>query len=575
MLFIYVDRGELSLKLHREQQTQERMKLAKHRQKSKEQGNKYIHITIDGMDQKKTRLPHWPRPPKNVDESSLIQLHLVGCLVTCVQKQAMVFLNYPTLHNDGNLTITIIQHVLKEWDGRLPSILYLQLDNTARENKNNLLLAYLNMLVRKRIFKKIKLGFLIVGHTHDTIDQMFSKFSKKLNRVKCFSLPVLERELKSAYTPTPVITLLIETFDFRRYVFESPSILIDSVKNISYHHQFKIEFTNDDDMVPTMWRKKLSSDLTWQPEEGVKMLKDELPQKNMYSSSKMPLRRKGEGKQDGNSKKSHVGDIPKFSLEEMTAFLEEISKNILGVKNLFEDSDVKWWEDFFKEQLDTLPESLEPNKEPRSPWIWSEPYLNISTTMTSLPEDNPILQAEIQERIVGPTPEIYCGPYKNVRAAERKRQEKFLGDYKDLEIGTFICTAAKEDPFGRLFWIGKVEKIIKSSDEGVPLVISILWHSVEKSTDDIRLGKYFPATRELNDQEIAQSSRRKGKSKVSNKLHREDLDIAQTEVFCYNFDLTKARRLKAVTIAIINKRLEEYDPEEEDNSQDSSSSDDV
>ena len=105
---LFSDRDEVSLKFHREQQTQERMKLAKYRQKSREKGNKYIHVTIDGMDQKKTQLSHWPRPPKNVDESLLIQLYLIGCLITCGEKYTRIFLNYPILHNDGNLTITIL-----------------------------------------------------------------------------------------------------------------------------------------------------------------------------------------------------------------------------------------------------------------------------------------------------------------------------------------------------------------------------------------------------------------------------------------------------------------------------------
>ena len=104
-------------------------------------------------------------------------------------------MNYLTLHNDGNLIIIILQYVLREWEERIPLILFLQLDNTLRENKNNLVFTYLNILVRKLILKKIKIGFLIVGHTHNNIDQIFSKFSMKLNKVKYFSLPTLEKEL--------------------------------------------------------------------------------------------------------------------------------------------------------------------------------------------------------------------------------------------------------------------------------------------------------------------------------------------------------------------------------------------
>ena len=45
-----------------------------------------------------------------------------------------------------------------------------------------MILGYLSMLVEKGIFKKIKINLLLVGRTHDHIDKMFSRFSKKLAR---------------------------------------------------------------------------------------------------------------------------------------------------------------------------------------------------------------------------------------------------------------------------------------------------------------------------------------------------------------------------------------------------------
>ena len=59
------------------------------------------------------------------------------------------------------------------WGQPLPLLLYNQLDNTARENKNSTVFSYLSMLVNQRVFSKVKISFLLVGHTHDHIDQMF------------------------------------------------------------------------------------------------------------------------------------------------------------------------------------------------------------------------------------------------------------------------------------------------------------------------------------------------------------------------------------------------------------------
>ena len=77
----FAERGIQLLTRYREQQTLEREKLTKHKKKCFAHLKKYLEIGIDGMDQKKTRLSHWPRVPKSVDESCLIQLYVVGCLI--------------------------------------------------------------------------------------------------------------------------------------------------------------------------------------------------------------------------------------------------------------------------------------------------------------------------------------------------------------------------------------------------------------------------------------------------------------------------------------------------------------
>ncbi|KAL3692218.1 hypothetical protein R1sor_005869 [Riccia sorocarpa] len=49
------------------------------------------------------------------------------------------------------------------------------------------------MLLDRNIFSKIKLGFLLVGHTHDFVDQMFSRFSQALRHENAFTMSRLFR----------------------------------------------------------------------------------------------------------------------------------------------------------------------------------------------------------------------------------------------------------------------------------------------------------------------------------------------------------------------------------------------
>ena len=77
-----------------------------------------------------------------------------------------------------------------DMEGRkpLPRKLYLQLDNSAKDNKNKYLMAFLSVLTARGVFEEIQAGFLLVGHTHEDIDAYFSHLSKALKSKNTFVL---------------------------------------------------------------------------------------------------------------------------------------------------------------------------------------------------------------------------------------------------------------------------------------------------------------------------------------------------------------------------------------------------
>ncbi|KAL3695126.1 hypothetical protein R1sor_008777 [Riccia sorocarpa] len=139
-----------ALKLHRKQQAEERAAAGRRRWKALDSPKDCAYIQIDGMDQKKTALPHFSKQPKSVDGAALVGVYLVGAMIFHGKLRPRAFLTYNNLKSDSNLTITVLQKILLEWEGILPHTLYLQLDNTVRENKNNILFAYLAMLLEKK-----------------------------------------------------------------------------------------------------------------------------------------------------------------------------------------------------------------------------------------------------------------------------------------------------------------------------------------------------------------------------------------------------------------------------------------
>ena len=536
----FTGKGDMLLQKHREQQSLERLKLAKHRKKCYANPAKYMGIVIDGMDQKKTRLPHWPRPPKSIDESCLLQMHVVGCLVFHGELHSRVFLNYPSLHNDGNLIVTIMQRIFNEWEnksGGLPPILYLQLDNTSRENKNNLLFTYLHLLVVHKVFRKIKLGFLIVGHTHDQIDQMFSRFSRKLAKCKAFTYDDLCALIQESYTPNPQITLLTETFDFRRFAFSDPSLVVHTLRNITFHHQFKIELCNPGDLVPTQWGKKFSTISDWTPEGGVQLLKEDRAEKIMWASQAMPLCKKG--------------DKVTLSLDEMEKALCEIEKGILGARVLFSEEDVNWWNMFFEEQREFNTSLLVEDRPLKYSFVWPLGENRSSEFQDQIEEVVAVDEAEIDLRVFGPSRDIYVGPYRNPKLIELEK-ENMDGDFSDLQLNTFIAVPSENCEAKRQFWIARVEKILTRDEKNVPKLISVLWHAVRKGQDSWK-GKYAP---EVLGFEKKKSKRSKGTQTPIWSI--QELDISDTIVFSYNFYLSKGDTLYKKTIDRIEIRLKEY-----------------
>jgi hypothetical protein len=58
--------------------------------------------------------------------------------------------------------------------------LLLQMDNYVKDNNNCYLLAFLSLLITRKMFGEVKLKFLIVGHKPDNIDGCFGYLLKKL-----------------------------------------------------------------------------------------------------------------------------------------------------------------------------------------------------------------------------------------------------------------------------------------------------------------------------------------------------------------------------------------------------------
>ncbi|KAL3685046.1 hypothetical protein R1sor_003068 [Riccia sorocarpa] len=275
------------LKLHRKQQAEERAAAGRRRWKALDSPKDCAYIQIDGMDQKKTALPHFSKQPKSVDGAALVGVHLVGAMIFHGKLHTRAFLTYNNLKSDSNLTITVLQKILLEWEGILPPTLYLQLDNIVQENKNNILFAYLAMLLEKKVFTKIKLGFLLVGHTHDFVDQMFSHFSQALCRENAFTMSRLRFVIENSYDPKHVTSILTQTWDFKHFIETEPK-LFRTLNDITQNQQYKFKIASA--LEVRVWCKQFSTDNTWEPPAGVRNILHIDGSRAILASEQVPLK---------------------------------------------------------------------------------------------------------------------------------------------------------------------------------------------------------------------------------------------------------------------------------------------
>lgn len=143
---------------------------------------KYLSIIIDGMDQKKTHLP-WIWPSKKFTSALLrLKTHITGVKIHGHKPEKLFFVDFCEIPHDPNLTCHVIRRSLLSLNKPPPPVLFLQLDNTSRENKNWTVLTSLAMLVFLGAFEEVYVSFLLVGHTHEDIDALFSRIAEKLRK---------------------------------------------------------------------------------------------------------------------------------------------------------------------------------------------------------------------------------------------------------------------------------------------------------------------------------------------------------------------------------------------------------
>ena len=195
-----VDRAEIRAHRLRHFDTvfKERVIYHKTRNYAKENPEEVLSMILDAQTAWRTRGPTLPREVGSGFPSGFEPFgqQLYGCLVHAMpgdEEHKGGFFGYmidDSVKGGGNVTCEIVYQTLRKLQEHRkvwPPIMDIRLDNTTKDNKNKCVFGLFAWLVLTDVFKKVRVRYLSVGHTHEDIDALFGVLMQYLYRNQCFA----------------------------------------------------------------------------------------------------------------------------------------------------------------------------------------------------------------------------------------------------------------------------------------------------------------------------------------------------------------------------------------------------
>ena len=226
----------------------------------------------DGMTIYTCRTPKFPRESKG---DNFIESRIIGIEVYCGPiKTVFVYRTSAMIGGGANIMVEVLRQALIDLGSliysqnlRFPRIALFQFDNCG-ENKNKEVFAYVSLLIEGFIFDLVDINFLIVGHTHASIDQYFSVISKAIFNSYFIGTPLALLELirrahNSSWKQEAIIRDILVYYDFKSAI---APYLNDKIKYYQFPHCFRLKPTYG--RTAMMQYKNLSSNPHYLPEEA-------------------------------------------------------------------------------------------------------------------------------------------------------------------------------------------------------------------------------------------------------------------------------------------------------------------
>jgi hypothetical protein len=207
------------------------------------------------------------------------------------------FLIHDSQIEGGNLLWTTVFLTLNEMYshyGFMPRELWLQLDNTGKENKNETMRAICSWLCATFKFERVTVFFLIKGHTHVIIDQIFGVITTHIKHMEILVPSVLQEQIDAVLAKVKNQSYQAKPTRFQHCLFDFKKLVADLGGSIPLHglcnrkgysdglgdfkglHEFVFRPSASVDGNGAVSHHRTSSIADWWPEEageGVAVLK--------------------------------------------------------------------------------------------------------------------------------------------------------------------------------------------------------------------------------------------------------------------------------------------------------------
>ncbi|KAL3697524.1 hypothetical protein R1sor_011600 [Riccia sorocarpa] len=214
---------------------------------------------------------------------------------------------------------------------KLPPHLYIQLNNSAKDNKNWAMMAFCSELIARGCCKTITMSFLLVGHTHEDVDAFFSKVNAAQGGKNIESLPHFLAEVYHAQSSKAYPRLIQEMADHKLHAID----YVDKISGQSAPVAFRFYIR---DNLPVYQVQENYGD-RWVPPHGRSMWKRSNPDSDINFEVVLPPRQNPPAvhiQHYGSGHRATTGSTPSNDAlalvlhVEMTAEIEEREEIFVG-----------------------------------------------------------------------------------------------------------------------------------------------------------------------------------------------------------------------------------------------------